>query len=644
MQISKTVWRCTVLVVLGLVISCGGGGTGSSDLTLAPAPTTPVASTEKLYFGYSVEDPANNPEDPTISAMLVKMPSGDATFSGLMPFSYAGCISGQDVGTVRGSRSGRSLVGNWTGTLDGTPVGGSYEGTYDATLDTFSGSYTNAAGKVPFGTNCGFVAANGTWKLFGMNANEPSGFTLSIGASTAPTITWSSAGADALYSLRVFDHDCLSLDPSNATCFLGEAFTTGLSASYPLDFPGATALRTNVKYLAIVTAQSAGTGAYLAFASNTFVPTAAIAGGFLTGVIQVSAGAEFTLALKQDGTVWAWGNNFYPVLGNSAITTISNAPIRVGSLAGMTMISAGYEHGLSLAADGTVWGWGHNNVGQVGDNSTVNRSNPAQIAAFGDVVAIAAGGFHSVALKADGTVWTWGLNGFGQLGDGTGIGRRTPVQVVGLGGVVAVAAGAEHTLALKQDGTVWAWGSNFGGQLGDGSTAIELRSIVPVRVVGLTGVSTIAGGQFHSLAVLSDGTVWVWGSNTSGQLGTGVASAQQERSPIQVPGLSDVIAASGHQFQSTVLKSDGTLWAWGTNQLNTNIFGLLGDGTSSNRYSPVQVVGMGDVVAFDAGGLHTTARKSDGSVWSWGYNGVGQLGIGSHGATPELSPSRVVAP
>jgi hypothetical protein len=236
------------------------------------------------------------------------------------------------------------------------------------------------------------------------------------------------------------------------------------------------------------------------------------------------------------------------------------------------------------------------------------------------------------------------LNGFGQLGDGTGIGRRLPVQVVGLTDVTAVAAGEQHTLALKRDGTVWAWGSNFGGQLGDGSTAVEFRSTVPVRVVGLAGVVAIAGGQFHSVAVLSDGSAWVWGSNTFGQLGTGGASDQQERAPIQVPGLSGAKTATAHQLQSVVLKNDGTLWAWGTNQLDTNIFGLIGDGTSENRYSPVQVVGLADAVAVDAGGTHTVARRNDGSVWSWGFNGVGQLGIGSHGATPQLSPTQVVGP
>ena len=418
-------------------------------------------------------------------------------------------------------------------------------------------------------------------------------------------------------------------------------------------FNFATPMSVGAVYNVTVAAQPAGQTCAVANATGV-TPAASVSsinvnciaaspGSFLTGVTQVSAGAQFSLALKVDGTVWAWGNNFYPVLGNPAVTDISDVPVRVGALAGMAMVSAGYEHGLSLATDGTVWAWGHNNVGQVGDNSTSDRSSPAQVAGLSNVIAVAGGGFHSVALRADGTVWTWGLNGFGQLGDGTGLGRRLPVQVVGLTDVTAIAAGAEHTLALKRDGTVWAWGSNFGGQLGDGSTAIEFRSTVPVRVVGLAGVVAIAGGQFHSVAVLSDGSVWVWGSNTLGQLGTGVTSDQQERAPIQVQGLSGAKAATAHLVHSVVLKNDGTLWAWGTNQLNTIVYGLIGDGTSENRYSPVQVVGLGDVVAFDAGGLHTLALRSDGSVWSWGFNGVGELGIGSR-ATPQLSPTQVVAP
>jgi len=258
----------------------------------------------------------------------------------------------------------------------------------------------------------------------------------------------------------------------------------------------------------------------------------------------ISAGGSHTLALKDDGTVWAWGFNFDGRLGDGT-STQRLTPVQVTGLTDVTAIAGGGGHSLALKSDGTVWAWGRNNDGQLGDGTTTNRFTPVQVTGLTDVFKIAAGGSHSLALKSDGTVWAWGFNGNGQLGDGTTTNNSTPVQVTGLTGVTAIAGGFQHSLALKSDSTVWAWGSNDQGQLGDGTTT---QRLTPVQVTGLTGVSAIAGvGSSNSLALKSNGTVWAWGDNNNFQLGDGKQPGQNFDSsvPVQVMGLTSVISIAG---------------------------------------------------------------------------------------------------
>ncbi|HZH78690.1 MAG TPA: RCC1 repeat-containing protein, partial [Archangium sp.] len=170
----------------------------------------------------------------------------------------------------------------------------------------------------------------------------------------------------------------------------------------------------------------------------------------------------------------------------------------------------GFSHSLAVRPDGTVWAWGNNTYGQLGDGTNTRRHTPVRVNGLSGVVAVAAGGGHSVAVRGDGTVWTWGNNMFGQLGDGTTTERWTPMQVRGLSGVVAVAAGGASSLAVREDGTAWAWGDNDTGQLGDGTST---RRWTPVQVNGLSDVVAVATGGTHSLAARKDGTVWAWGYN-----------------------------------------------------------------------------------------------------------------------------------
>jgi alpha-tubulin suppressor-like RCC1 family protein len=340
--------------------------------------------------------------------------------------------------------------------------------------------------------------------------------------------------------------------------------------------------------------------------------------------------------LKSDGTVWAWGDNYFGELGNGTNTN-SNVPVQVSGLTGVTAIAGGGYHSLALKSDGTVWAWGDNADGQLGNGTLFNINVvPVPVSGLTEITAIAGGGHHSLALNNDGTVWAWGSNDSGQLGNGTNTDSNVPVQVSGLTGITAIAAGWDHSLALKNGGTVWAWGHNGDGELGDGT---NYWSNVPVQVSGLTGITKIAGGHWHSLALKNDGTVWAWGYNNYGQLGNGTNT--NSNLPVQVSGLTGVTAIAGCVSYSLALKDDGTVWAWGY-----NADGELGNGTNTDSYVPVQVVtsvggpALTGITAIAGGYAHSLALKSDGTVWAWGYNWNGQLGNGTN--TDSYVPVQVV--
>lgn len=333
---------------------------------------------------------------------------------------------------------------------------------------------------------------------------------------------------------------------------------------------------------------------------------------------KMSAGYYHTLYVKSDGTVWAWGNNSYGQLGDGT-TTSKSIPVQVSGLSNVVEASAGGYYSIALKSDGTVWTWGYNKYGQLGDGTTTNRSIPVQVIGLSNVVAVAAGYSHSIALKSDGTVWTWGYNAYGQLGDGTLISKNTPVQVIGLSGAAAVAAGYYHSIALKSDETVCAWGYNKYGQLGNGTTT---NSSLPVQVIGLSNVVAVTAGSYHNISVKSDETVWSWGYNNYGQLGDGTTT--NRTTPVQVSGLGSVISATAGQYHSMTLKSDGTVWTWGY-----NYYGQLGDGTFTNKNTPVQSIVLSDVAAVATGCAHSIAVNNNGTVWTWGYNSYGQLGDAS---------------
>lgn len=293
--------------------------------------------------------------------------------------------------------------------------------------------------------------------------------------------------------------------------------------------------------------------------------------GFLTDVHTITTGWASAFALKSDGTAWTWGA--YP---NSETTALPyHAPIQipgpggVGALDNLISVTGGWFSSIGLKSDGTVWTWGLNRYGQLGDGTTTWQMYPAQVAGIGSVIAVSAGMYFNAVLTSDGTVWTWGDNQYGQLGDGTTTQRHNPIQVTGAGGtgfltdVIAISSGGWHILALKSDGTLWAWGLNSRGQLGNGT---QTNSSTPVLVVGpdgltpLTDIVAIEGGGNFSLALKSDGTIWGWGSHGSGQLGVGWLSQDSFPLPVQIPNLTHVASiGSLSYFHSLAIEADGAI-------------------------------------------------------------------------------------
>ncbi len=346
--------------------------------------------------------------------------------------------------------------------------------------------------------------------------------------------------------------------------------------------------------------------------------------------VSVSAGTYHTLLTRGDGTVWAWGGNYEGQIGDGT-TTSHPTPAQVPGISGIVAVSAGLYHSVALKSDGTVWAWGRNIYGQLGDGTTTSRLTPVQVLEISGVTAVVASECNTYALKSDGTVWAWGRNNDGQVGDGTTIDRLSPVQVPGLSEVVEIGSGLAHAVALRNDGTVWAWGYNGYGSLGDG-TLISRWS--PVRVPSLSGLISVTADSYHTVAIMGDRTLRAWGQNFYGQLGDGNPQMACP-SPVQTLSLSGAISVEAGGYFTIVLIDDGTLRSFGY-----NLYGWLGDGTNTNRSTPVPVLGLTGVVAVGASHHHAVAVMSNGAVWAWGHNPDYELGDGT--TTDRWTPVQII--
>jgi alpha-tubulin suppressor-like RCC1 family protein len=342
-----------------------------------------------------------------------------------------------------------------------------------------------------------------------------------------------------------------------------------------------------------------------------------------------------------------WGVNQYGQLGDNTIIWKSSSVQTIAYGANWKQVSSGLYYCAAIKTDGTLWAWGSRNdinfqYGVLGDNATVNRSSPVQTVAGGtNWKSVACGYANIAAIKTDGTLWVWGSNRYGTLGDNTTTnlfkGRSSPVQTIA-GGTnwKQVACGTSYVAAIKTDGTLWTWGSNIYGNLGD-NTVVDKSS--PVQTVaGGTNWKQVSCGNSTTAAIKNDGTLWCWGWNVDGELGINISGYGTNRSsPVQTVAFGTNWKQVSAGYHIAAIKTDGTLWTWGT---NTN--GQLGDNTTVNRSSPVQTIAFGTNWKSVAFGLyHIAAIKTDGTLWTWGYNYFGQLGDGT--IVSKSSPIQTIA-
>ena len=360
-----------------------------------------------------------------------------------------------------------------------------------------------------------------------------------------------------------------------------------------------------------------------------------------TRVVAIHANSNISLAIDDQGRVWQWGS--YQVGPNNSPCSSGDAclltPSLVPNLSDVVAVSAGFEHRMALKGDGTLWGWGQNDVYQLGlgygDDEYHDEAQP--VPGMTDVVAVSAGGNFTLALKKDGTVWAWGKDNAGQLGNGMNsytpgyaLRQESPGQVVDLTGVAAIDTGWHHGIALRNDGTVWTWGFNQFGELGLGGADTDQHP-TPIQVPGLTHVTAIGGGFTNSISKKEDGSVWIWGGNLGGQLDpSNLGTAQSFPNPLAVEAFSDAVQVDASSTQLVALKADGTVWIFGFGEIGSQIPFQQGQTT------------LKDILAISCAEDHMLALDQSGVVWAWGNNDVGQLGNGT--TQSASSPQPVLFP
>ena len=337
----------------------------------------------------------------------------------------------------------------------------------------------------------------------------------------------------------------------------------------------------------------------------------------------VSAGTYHSVAIKTDGTIWAWGKNDKGQLGDG--TTINkNIPTQIGADSDWVDIEASGEFNtMALKSNGTLWAWGDNTHGQIGDGNYglgVFNAIPTQVGSDNDWVKFS---INTYAIKSNGTLWGWGYNIDGRLGTGNNLPHYTPFQIGTDTDWVDINTGGNQTLALKSDGTLWGWGLNKSGSLAIGEPSETFIITTPTQ----TGNNTSdwskieVGGCCSSKMIKTNGSLWAMGLGSNGNLGNGNILSVNVPTQIGNDTDWDIISTSNH---SCAIKTNGTLWTWGL-----NFAGQLGDGTVISRNTPAQIGQDTTWLSVKTGDFHTVALSSDNTIYSWGYNNYGQLGDGT---------------
>ena len=345
-----------------------------------------------------------------------------------------------------------------------------------------------------------------------------------------------------------------------------------------------------------------------------------------SGIIKYSDFYGKTYIFVPKPNLYLWGRNILGQIGSGDTFNRSSPTSTIGGGTTWCQVSVADFHTAAVKTDGTLWTWGSSSRGALGTNSEVNRSSPGTTAGGGTTWCQASAGRRgSAAVKTDGTLWTWGDNPFGQLGDGTKVSRSSPGTTAG-GGTTwcQVSSGGYRTAAIKTDGTLWTWGNNAWGALGN-NCASERSSPGTTAGGGTTWCNVSVNYGTHAMGIKTDGTLWTWGSNFKGELGNN--SVVNRSSPgTTAGGGSNWKQAVPSVQHSAAIKSDGTLWTWGY-----NYSGQLGDNSTVSRSSPGTTVGGGTTwCAVAAGGSGTSGAtagiKTNGTLWTWGNNLCGRLG------------------
>ncbi|CAG0994529.1 hypothetical protein BURK2_02590 [Burkholderiales bacterium] len=444
------------------------------------------------------------------------------------------------------------------------------------------------------------VAAGGTLKCWGRNNYGQLGDWTTTSRSTpvdVPNLTGvTMAGLGA-------NHSCVRLNSGQAQCWGGDD------------------------------TQQLGNGSF-GSVNRTSTPLPVLG---LSAVSSLAVGSSHICARKDSGTLLCWGYNGDGQAGTGGGWQIDIATA-VPGLTDITQITAGGNHTCARSATGALYCWGDNYSGQIGvDPTWSDYYLPTLVPGAGWASQVAAGSLFTCAITALGATKCWGSNSAGQLGNGNNYNQSSPVDVSGLYGATFVGAGAYHTCALLPGGSAKCWGRNSAGELGNGSSGGDRN--VPVDVSGLSGAAQIVLGGHHSCSLMASGGVKCWGDNYEGQLGFGYSSYSPVTSPIDVPGLSGVVAVVTGGAHTCALLSGGTIKCWGD-----NYSGQLGNGSFIDSPSPVDVVGITGATAVAAGGSNTCAVVAVGGVKCWGNNYYGQLGLGvtsSRAFTPQTVISAI---
>lgn len=344
----------------------------------------------------------------------------------------------------------------------------------------------------------------------------------------------------------------------------------------------------------------------------------------------VSAGENFSLGIKMDGTLWGWGQNNNKLglgLGN---LVDQNLPIQIGTANDWATVSAGNVHSLAVKTNGTLWSWGNGQFGQLG-NGLFNSATPnvTQVGTATDWLSVSAGNRFSLAIKTTGTLWAWGLNNVGQLGISNTINQSLPVQVGVASNWLKIDAGNQHSLAIDATGFVYGWGDNTFGQFGNGTNT---SSLFPILVSSSNTWSEVSAGLDHSLFLNSFGFLFSSGNNTNGQLCNGTNTASNIMMPATNTGAQfQYIAISAGGGHSLVIDNSNLLWSSG---LNTQ--GQLGLGNNTNTNVLTLVSTTNTYFAISAGSTHSLTMETSTALWSTGRGMEGELGIGTNSANNTL--------